>query len=123
MKKALLTTAILAMLLMCGCMRNKKCEYGYDGTWLYLEQPRNEVVGYFIPNAPNLDIDSACYVLLNNEYVVMTFAFYPVKGPVPKEFRLYPNKPIPVHCTLEYFTNYHDYYTLPPTKILCLEKI
>ena len=99
MKRTFYTIAILVLLLS-GCTRNKKCEYGYDGTWLYLEQPRNVVVGYFIPNAPNLDIDSACYVLLNNEYVVMTFAFYPVKGPVPKEFRLYPNKPIPLHCTL-----------------------
>ena len=121
MKRTIFTIAILVLLLS-GCMKNKKCEYGYDGTWLYLEQPRNEVVGYFIPNAPNLDIDSACYVLLNNEYVVMTFAFYPVKGLVPKEFRLYPNKPIPVHCTLEYFMTYHD-YSLPPTKILCIEKI
>lgn len=121
MKRTFYTIAILVLLLS-GCTRNKKCEYGYDGTWLYLEQSRNVVVGYFIPNAPNLDIDSACYVLLNNEYVEMTFAFFPVKGPVPKEFRLYPNKPIPVHCTLEYFTNYHDYYSLPPTKILCIEK-
>ncbi|MCR4857631.1 MAG: hypothetical protein K5890_05475 [Bacteroidales bacterium] len=115
--------ALVLVMALSSCQRQKKCEYGQCGTWLYLEPSRGEVVGYFIPDSPNLDIDSVCKILLSADYFEWTFAFYPVNGYIPKEYRTHPNEPMRVLCTIEYFVNYHNYYGIKPSKILCIEKI
>ncbi|MBR4135461.1 MAG: hypothetical protein IKU03_03505 [Bacteroidales bacterium] len=123
MKKLMFILSILLLVLLTCCSRHKQCEYGENGYWLYLEEPRGKVAGFFIPEKPNLDIDSACYVLLHSQFIEATFAFYPVKGYIPKEFTLTPNNPVRVHCTLERFVNFHVEIYLEPSKILCIEKI
>lgn len=123
MKKLMFILSILILVLLSCCSRHKNCEYGEDGYWLYLEQPRGEIVGYFIPENPSLDIDSACQVLLHSQFIEGTFAFYPVKRHIPKEFTLTPNNPVRVHCTLERFVHFYVGIYLEPSKILCIEKI
>lgn len=122
-KFLLLLWALVLVMALSSCQRQKKCEYGQYGTWLYLEQPRGEVLGYFIPDSPNLDIDSVCKILLSVNYFELTFAFYPVNGYIPKEYRIHPNVPMRVLCTLDYHVNYHNYFGVEPSKILCIEKL
>jgi len=117
-----LSLMILFVMLFCGCGKQKQCEAGYDGYLIYLGNPREEITGFFILDKPNLNIDSVCHVILNDEF--HTFGpVYPIIGTIPKEFRSHPDNPIPVHCTLNSFVNYQNYYGLQPSKILCIYKI
>lgn len=125
-----LTIVIVSMFLLLitvSCTRIKNCEYGEMGYFIYLSNPQindNNITvrAYFVPQQPNLNIDSLSVVLINSESSFTHNLVYSIRGYIPSEFKKKPNIPIPVICEL----NPHLYingFNSQPIKIVCIEKI
>ena len=116
----MLSVVLSIVILFCGCGKQKQCDAGCDGYLIYLENPKKEITGFFLPDRPNLNIDSVCNILIHEGFYEYG-PVYPIIGNIPREFKTNPNKPVRAHCTLENFVHYHD--GIEPSKIICIYKI
>ena len=133
MKKVFLThckttvaVSMILMLITLSCTRTKNCEYGEMGYFIYLGNPQMNSNGvtiraYFVPQRPNLNIDSLSVVLTDSEDGFIQNLVYPIRGHIPSEFTKEPDIPIPVICELDPRL-YIDEFRLQPAKIVCIEK-
>lgn len=119
---------MILMFLTLSCTRTKNCNYGELGYFIYLSNPKiisNEVTirAYFIPQQPNLNIDSLSVVLTDSEHgFIQKKLVYSIRGHIPSEFTEEPDNPIPVICELDP-RQYIDEFRPQPIKIICIEKM
>lgn len=123
-----ITTVAISMTLMLltlGCTRTK-CEYGEMGYFIYLGNPQMNGNGvtiraYFVPQRPNLNIDSLSVILTDTEDGFIHNLVYSIRGRIPSEFTKEPDTPIPVICELDP-CQYINGFNSQPVKIVCIEK-
>lgn len=133
MKKKFLThrTATIALsiafiFLTSSCIRTENCEYGIKGYLIYLSNPHvtdNGVIvrAYFVPQQPDLNIDSLSVVLKNSTDGYIRNLVHPIRGNIPSEFTQEIDTPIPVICELD--PRRYIPSGTAPIKIVCIEKI
>ena len=119
--------SIILLSLTLSCTRTKNCNYGELGYFIYLSNPKiisKEVTirAYFVPQQPNLNIDSLSAVLTDSEYAFIQNLVYSIRGHIPSEFTEEPDIPIPVICEL-YLRQYIDEFRPQSIKIICVEKM
>lgn len=121
------SVALAFLLLSCTRTRTKNCEYGRTGYFIYLSNPQinnNNVTirAYFVPEQPNLNIDSLSVVLTNPTDGFIRNLVYQIRGHIPSVFTEEPDIPIPVICELDP-CQYTNNFRTQPTKIICIEKM
>ena len=116
------TLLLLVVMVVAGgiftcCVKQKKCEYGMNGYFIYLENPYQlkyqekayRIKAFFIPNQNNLKIDSLTQVLLRQDSTIchQNLVYY-IYGNIPCKYRENRNCPIPVYCSLKGFYKYQN---------------
>ncbi len=138
MKKLLLfAVLVMAALLQTGCVKQKQCELegGQAGYFIYLQEPfmartvNNspgiEIKAFFVPDAPDLDIESLTERLLNDPDPLLYYRHhgYYIYGNIPNSFKKNANTPVKVICAVvNTYVNYF-HYSEYMKRISCLERI
>ena len=122
----LLTLLLAAVGIFTNCVKQKNCEYGINGYFIYLENPYQlkykekdyKIKAFFIPNQNNLEIDSLTQVLLRQESTIchQELVYY-IYGNIPCKYREDRNCPIPVYCSLKGFSG-GPIYNIDNNKVL-----
>ena len=125
----LLTLLMVAGGTFTSCVKQKNCEHGCNGYFIYLENPyqvkhngeKYTIKAMFVPEQSNLDMDSLLPLLIQtNSLPAHRELVYYIYGSIPQKFRESTDMAIPVNCSLQGFYKYHSYPQLYD-KIHCIE--